>query len=150
MRAIGSAYEPRFSVRLPIPQIISAFISLNMSHVIVYSSLKLRCVTDRSRGVSPRLSDVYFVTPDQSLREMDGVWKLRSVSKFVTTDSLWEMGPHRYSGFIRYNVAGGLVSVCFSPYDKVNHLTIFTGRSSQGLISFVKVDDSPLFHLSTL
>lgn len=112
----------------------------------MYSSLKLRrCVTKRYGQVAGQITSlsfvVYFGVPYQSSSEMDGVWKLRSVSKFVTTDSLWEMGPHRYSGFIRYNVAGGLVSVCFSPYDKVNHLTIVTGQSSRGLISFFKVDD---------
>jgi len=76
------------------------------------------------------------------LINMDGLWELRSISKFIARKSCWEMGSRRYSGFLRYDLRVATVSVFFSPRDKVNHITIFTEQYKLGMSSLAQVQNS--------
>lgn len=49
------------------------------------------------------------------------------------------MGSRRYAGFLRYDVQNATVSVFFSPCDKVNHMTILTGRYRSGMSYLAQV-----------
>ena len=57
---------------------------------------------------------------------MEGVWTLHGISNFVTSHSFWEMGPRKYSGFLRYNLRTKAVSVYLNPYGGANCLTVLT------------------------
>lgn len=69
---------------------------------------------------------------------------------FFTDVSCWEIGSRKYSGFLRYDLSRGLVTVFFNPYESVNHLTILAHGQSVWLSFVVKVCDASSFTSRTL